>query len=137
MERLGRVHVGHDLVAQFNQIVGRLFGGDFREAQLRLGIDQARIDGHAGHIDDTRACGDMDGARVTNCSNLSALHDNRAVINRSVSNSQHLATPKNHRLVLSARPPHYHEDCQSERREEPPFRRTQKANGWSHYSPSL
>jgi hypothetical protein len=100
VERLGRVHVGHDLVAQFNQIVGHLFGGDFREAELRLGIDQARIDCHAGHIDDLRTAGDVDGSRRADGSDLPALQNDRAVLNYAVSNSQQLATFENDRLVL-------------------------------------
>ena len=46
------VHVRHDLVARLDEIVGHRFGGDFGEAELSFGIDQAGVDGHAGGVDD-------------------------------------------------------------------------------------
>jgi len=100
VKRLGGVHVRHDLVAPLDQIVGHGFGGDFREAEAGLRIDQTRIDGHAGHVDDLRGAGDIDGTRRTDGSDLSALHDDRAVFNYTVGDGQQLAALEDYGLVL-------------------------------------
>ena len=51
------MHVRHDLVAEFDQIVGAFLGGDFRKAKSGFGIDQAGIDGHACDVDDLGVAG--------------------------------------------------------------------------------
>ena len=91
VERLGGMHVRHNLVAQFDEIVGHGFGGDFREAEARLRIDQPRIDGHAGYVNDLRGARDIDGTRRTDCSDLPALHGDHAVLNDAVGDGQQLA----------------------------------------------
>ena len=55
MEGVVDMHVGHDLVGAFHQVVGHLVGADLGEAEVRLGIDEARVDGHAFGVDDLRA----------------------------------------------------------------------------------
>ena len=41
------MHVGHDLVGVFDEIVGHLVGADLRQTEVGFRIDQAGIDGHA------------------------------------------------------------------------------------------
>jgi len=91
VERLGSVHVGHNLVAHLDQIIGHLFGRNFRKAQLRFGIDEAGIDGHAGGVDDLRTCGNIDGIGGAYCGDFSGLHYNHAVFNHAVGYGEDLA----------------------------------------------
>ena len=96
MERVGDVHVGHDLVARFVHIVAHLIGFDFNHPKIGLRVDEPWIDRHTGGIDDGSAprngC-----ARGTDSGELSVFHHHHAVLDYAVSNGEQLATANRYR----------------------------------------
>ena len=92
VECFGSVHVWHDLVARFDQIIRHVLRRDFGEAKLRFGIDEAGIDRHACGVDDLRAARDVDRARGANRDDLAPLHDDHATLDYAVGDGQQLAT---------------------------------------------
>ena len=91
MERIGDVHVGHDLVARLVHIVAHLIGFNFYQAEVSLRIDEPRIDGHAGGIHNR--CAPRNGCGGgTDSSDLAILHYHHAVLDYAVSNGEQLAS---------------------------------------------
>ena len=84
------MHVGHDLVGHFNQVVGHRFGVDLGKAKVGLGIDQTGVDGHSRDINDLSAGGDFGGIGVAHGGDLAVLHHQHTVIDGSVGDGQQL-----------------------------------------------
>ena len=100
MKCFRRVHVRHDLVAGLHEVIRGRFSRDFCQSKVRFRIDKSRIDCHPSHIDQLCSAWNIDRTCGTNRSNLSALHHDDAVLNRSVCNGKNLATLKHDGLVL-------------------------------------
>jgi hypothetical protein len=84
MEGVGGVHVRHDLVAQFDHVVGHGFGRNLGEAQAGLGIDQAWVDGHTGGVDNFGIARNVDGTGGADGGYFSVLHYYNAIFYYSV-----------------------------------------------------
>src|SRR5207244_8954252 len=90
MEGVVDMHVRHDLVRHFDQVVGHLLGTDLRQSELGLGVDQAGINSHSGYINDLSTGGDFGGTGGPYGGDLATLHDQHSVIDRSVGDGQQL-----------------------------------------------
>ena len=91
MEGVGHVHVRHDLVAGFHQIVGHLLGADLGKAEVGFRIDQAGINRHAAHVYDFGAARDSYLAGSADGGDPSAGHHQNAIVNHAMGDGQQLA----------------------------------------------
>lgn len=88
MEGVVDVHVRHDFVAGFEQVVGHFFGGNLGHAKSGFGIDEAGIDGHAGDVYDAGVLGNRDGVGGADGCDLSVFEDDDAVFDGAVGDGE-------------------------------------------------
>ena len=103
MERVVDVHVRHDFIAVLDQIIRALLCRDFRQPQVSLGINQPRINCHAGHINDPGISRNSQGGRRPDCRNLAVLDYEYAVFDCPVGHSQQLPALESDRPILGPR----------------------------------
>ncbi len=84
------MHVRHDLVAGFDEVVGHTFGADFSESEVGLGIDQAGVDGHAGRVDNLRVGWNLYRRGSAYGGDLSVLDYEHAVLDGAVGDGEKL-----------------------------------------------
>ena len=84
MERVGHVHVRHDLVARLDQIIAPLIGLDLYQAEVGFRVDEPGIHGHATGINHHRSAGNR-GARSAYSSDFAVLHHYHSVFDHTVS----------------------------------------------------
>ena len=101
MKRIRDVHLRHDLVAQLDEIVGHFLGFNFGETEMRLRVDQPRINSHPGHIDHLRASRNFYLARFSDSGDLAAFHHQHAVFDRAMRDGQQLAARERDGLTRS------------------------------------
>ncbi len=125
VKRLPRTHVGHNLVAHLDEIVGRSLGRNLCEAEIGFRIDQSGIDRHSGDVHDLRTARDANRGRRTDSRDLPTLQDDRTVLNHAVRDSQQLSAFEHKRLVLGRGCSRPWKNCHSEERndEKSAFRR--------------
>ena len=98
MESVKYVHVRHDLVADFDSIIGARLSRYLGQSQRCLGIDESRINRHTTDINHPRIPRNSHRTHRAQCCNLAALHHQHAVLDSSVRNRKQLPTPKHNRL---------------------------------------
>ena len=91
----------HDLVAGLDQIIGHFFRADLSQAEVRLGINQAGVNGHAGHVNHARVAGHAYRASRADGGDLAVLHYDCAVVDSSVRDGQQLAAAQHNGLRRS------------------------------------
>src|SRR6201997_2673585 len=102
MKRLVDVHVRHDLVGEFDAVVGAGFGRNLGKAERSLRIDESRIYGHAGDVDDSGVLRKFDGGRCAERVDLAALHDEDTVIDYAMRDREHLPAFEDDGLLLGS-----------------------------------
>ena len=103
VESIRDMHVGHDFIAEFHQIIAHLVGRNLGQAQVSFGIDQPRIDRHSGHVHQLGIVGNGNRAGGANGSDFSVLHHQHAVLNHAMRNSQELAATQHDGLAAGWR----------------------------------
>src|ERR1700756_803297 len=100
MKRLVDVHVRHDLVGEFDAVVGAGFGRNLGKAERGLRIDESRIYRHASDVDDFGVLRNFDGGGCAERVDLAALHDEDTVIDYAMRDREQLSAFEDDGLLL-------------------------------------
>ena len=99
VERIGHVHVRHDLVARLHQVVGHLVGADLGQPEVGFRIDQPGIHRHPLGVDHLRARRNLHRSRRSHGRDLAVLNHDHAVLDGAVRNRQQFAARNRDRLA--------------------------------------
>ena len=100
MEGVIHMHVGHDLIAGFDQIVGAALSGNLGESEVAFRIDQSGIHRHPSHIDHLRVFRNLHRIGCADGSDLARGDHEHAVLNRAMRNREQLAALKHESFLL-------------------------------------